>query len=283
MSWFTLAIISIFSISITTLLQRVLMRKEESNPIASAIVFQFLLAAYVFIFALVLGKFTLPPTNISNLRFLVSSVLWAGTTYFSFQAFKLLGAGEVTILISSNAIVSIILSVLFLKEILTLQIITGFALVLGAILVINSQNLSFKSRKGIFLALLTALFSGIAVVNDAFILKTYEAFSFTAIMSLLPGVILILAFPKELNNIKNYFLKRDFRIMLILTFFYSIQAVAYYSAYQIGAPISTLATLTKASIVLTVILAAIFLKERSNLPKKAFAALMVTIGAILLS
>jgi uncharacterized membrane protein len=101
-------------------------------------------------------------------------------------------------------------------------------------------------------------------------------------MSFLPGVILMLAFPRELKNVINYVKKMDFRIMLILTFFYSIQAVAFYLAYQSGAPISTLATLTKASIVLTVILAAIFLKERSNLPKKALAALMVTVGAVLL-
>jgi uncharacterized membrane protein len=102
-------------------------------------------------------------------------------------------------------------------------------------------------------------------------------------MSFLPGVILTLAFPKELKNVKSLFIRKDFRVMLLLTFFYSIQAVAYYLAYQKGAPISTLATLTKASIVLTVILAAIFLKERENLPKKAFAALMITVGAILLS
>lgn len=234
-------------------------------------------------FTISLGKFTLPSPETSYWRFLLSAFLWAGTTYFSFKAIKLLEAGEVTILISSNAIVSIFLGVLLLNEVLTLPIILGFILILGAILLVNSQKYSFKSKKGVIMALLVAIFSGIAVVNDAFILKTYEAFSFTAIISFLPGVILLLAYPRELKNIRSLLIKKDFRVMLILTFFYSTQAVAYYLAYQKGAPISTLATLTKASIVLTVSLAALFLNERSNILKKGVAALMITIGAVLLS
>jgi len=170
-----------------------------------------------------------------------------------------------------------------LNEVLTLTIIFGFIFILGAVLIVNSEKLSFNSKRGVTFSLLVALFSGIAVVNDAYILKSYEAFSFTTIMSFLPGVILALAFPKEIVKIKKILKSREIRWMIVLTFFYAIQAVSYYLAYQGGAPISTLATLTKASIVVTVILAAIFLKERSNLPKKAVAAAMVTIGAILLS
>ena len=283
MSWFTLAIISVLSISVSTLLQRVLMKKEDSNPIASAILFQFLSAGYVFIFAISLGKFIWPTDQDLYPRFILSAFLWAGTTYFSFKAFKLLETAEATIIISSNALVTITLGVFLLKEILTIKIISGIILILGSILVVNSQKLNFKSRKGIVFALFTALFSGIAVINDVYILKNYEVFSFTAIMSLLPGVILLTIFSKEIPNVKKLIFKKDFRIMLILTFFYSIQAVAFYLAYQKGAPISTLSTLTKSSIILTVTLAVLFLKERTNLAIKGLAALMVTIGAILLS
>ncbi|OGM20127.1 hypothetical protein A2714_01050 [Candidatus Woesebacteria bacterium RIFCSPHIGHO2_01_FULL_38_9] len=283
MSWFVLALIAIGTTSITTLIARVLMREEESNPIASAIVFQFMLCVFVAIFTFSLGKFAWPPPDVSILRFLLSAFLWTGSTFFSFQAIKLLGAGETTIIISASAVISIILGVLFLNEVLTLTIIFGFIFILGAVLIVNSEKLSFNSKRGVTFSLLVALFSGIAVVNDAYILKSYEAFSFTTIMSFLPGVILALAFPKEIVKIKKILKSREIRWMIVLTFFYAIQAVSYYLAYQGGAPISTLATLTKASIVVTVILAAIFLKERSNLPKKAVAAAMVTIGAILLS
>jgi transporter family protein len=283
MSWITLAFISIVTTSFSTLIARVMMKDKDSNPIATSILFQFMLCAFVAIFTFMLGKFEWIPADVSYFRSFLSALLWAGSTFFSFKAIKVLGAGETTIIISSSAIVSIILGVVFLGEILTFQIILGFILILGAVFIVNSDKLTFGSRQGVIFSLLVSVFSGAAVVNDAYILKSYDAFSFTTIMSFLPGVILALAFPRETTKIKKLLKGKSIGMMLILTFLYAIQAVSYYLAYQNGAPISTLATLTKASIVLTVILGAIFLRERSNLPKKAVAALMVTIGAILLS
>src|SRR3989344_6091409 len=105
MSWFVLALISIATTSVATLIARVLMKEEDSNPIATAIVFQFTLAAFVLIYALSFGRFVWPSVNDSPIRFLLSAFLWAGTTFFSLKGIKLLGAGESTILVSSSAIV----------------------------------------------------------------------------------------------------------------------------------------------------------------------------------
>ncbi|NMC60639.1 MAG: hypothetical protein GYA51_14835 [Candidatus Methanofastidiosa archaeon] len=46
-------------------------------------------------------------------------------------------------------------------------------------------------------------------------------------------------------------------------------------------PLSKLSPITKASIILIVLLGAIFLKERLNLTKKLIAAVVLSIGAIL--
>ena len=77
---------------------------------------------------------------------------------------------------SGNSLVTITLGVLLLKEVLTLKIISGIILILGSILVVNSQKLNFKSRKGILFALFTVLFSGIAIVNAFIFLKTMKYF-----------------------------------------------------------------------------------------------------------
>lgn len=120
------------------------------------------------------------------------------------------------------------------------------------------------------------------MVNDAIILKTYEAFSYTTVMSFLPVFVLLLLFPKQIIKMPKMFDRKTLPIISILCFFYSIQAITYYLALQEGAPISQLSPMTKSSIVLTIILAAVFLKERSNLLKKSIAAIAVTIGVILL-
>lgn len=70
--------------------------------------------------------------------------------------------------------------------------------------------------------------------------------------------------------------------MLFLTIFYSAQAVAYYLALQVGANASQLAPIYKSNIILTVLLAVIFLKEKENLTRKLSSAALVTIGVLMI-
>lgn len=281
MNWEFFAFISIISTSIAALFERALMRDDTSNPISFAIIFQFVLGAITLCLALVFGKFILPTDGTMWFRYIISAFLWAGSTVASLNAMKLLPVGEAIIIGTFNVIVTITLGIILFNEQLTPNAILGTLLIILAILIVFSEKLSFKSKSGIIFALLSALFGGIAVINDIFILKTYEAFSYTTIMSFLPGLVLLSFFPKQL--IKNYslFNFKIIKTMMLLAFFYSIQAVTYYMAIEQNAPISNLSPLSKSSIILTVLLAAIFLKERTHIPKKIFAAIIVTVGAIL--
>ena len=149
MPWYFFAIVSVFGVSIATLLERVLMKEENSNPISYAIIFQFLVGFISLGFTLLLNKFVLP-TNINLLpRFLVSSFLWAGMTVFNFKAIKTLTAGEITILGTSGTVISILLGVLFLGETLKISGILGILLIFLAIIIINTEKLSFNSKKGV--------------------------------------------------------------------------------------------------------------------------------------
>ncbi len=282
MSWLVLALISIITLSVSSVLSRVLLKKN-SNPVGYAIIFQFVLGLISLLFALTLKRFVLPPADASIPRFVLSAFLWAGSTAFGFQTLKRLNAGESTILASSGTFVTIILGIILLGEVFRTASLIGTAFIFLAVWIITTEKLTFQSRKGIVYGLLSSVFAGVAVVNDAVILKTYEAFSYTAIMSFLPGFILLALFPKQMIKIPKMFDKNTLPLITILCVFYSIQAITYYLALQNGAPISRLSPMIKSSIVLTVILAALFLKERSDLNKKFAAALMVTIGAILLS
>ena len=283
MTWLVLALISLSTLSVASVLARVLLKKEDSNPVGYAIIFQLVLGAISLIFAIALKKFVLPSNETSVIRFIFSTLLWAGSTVFGFQTLKRLSAGESTILASSGTFITIGLGIVFLGEVFKVAAVSGTVLILLAIWIIATGNLNFRSREGIIFGLLSSAFAAIAVVNDAVILKTYEAFSYTAIMSFLPGFILLLLFPKQIVKIPKMFDRKSFFIITILCIFYSIQAITYYLALQNGAPISRLSPIMKSSIVLTVIFAAIFIKERSNLKKKLIAAIMVTIGTILLN
>ena len=281
MNWELFAVMGIITTSIAALFERVLMRDDTSDPISFAIIFQFLLGAITLSLALVFGKFILPTDGTMWFRYIISAFLWAGSTAASLNAMKLLPVGEAIIIGTFNIIVTITLGILLFNEKLSLNTILGTLLIITAILIVFSEKLSFKSRSGIIFALLSAFFGGIAVINDMFILNTYEAFSYTTIMSILPGFVLLLVFPKQL--IKNYrlFNLKIIKTMTLLAFFYSIQAITYYLAIEQNAPISKLSPLSKSSIILTVLLAAIFLKEKTHIPKKILAAIIVTVGAVL--
>ncbi len=284
MSWFLLALVSVVTVSIATLLERVLLKEDESDPVAYAIVFQFLLGAIVFGFTILLHRFTLPDFSpVTVARFLFSAMLWAGSTVFGFHAIKRLSAAEVTILNSSTAVVAVILGIIFLRETVSIKMIVGTALVIGSILVVQSEKLAFQSRRGIAFALLSALCAGIAVVNDVIVLHNLEVFSYVSMMSFLPGIVLLTLFPKKFFVAKQLVLSPIMKGMGIFTFFYALQAVSYYLAYQNGALISHLSPITKSSIILTVILSAVFLKERKQLLKKILASVIVTVGVLLLN
>ena len=281
MPWYFFAIISVLGISIAILLERLLMKEENSNPISYAIIFQFLVGIISLIITVLLNKFVLPENANLLPRFFVSAFLWAGMTVFNFKAIKTLTAGEITILGTSGTVISILLGILFLGETLKISGILGILLIFAAILIINSDKLSFNSKRGVMFALLSAICGGVAVVNDAFILRSYEAFSYMAIISLLPGFILLLLFPKQFLESKKLLNLRGIKLMTIFCIFYSIQGIAYYLAFQKGAPVSQLSPLVRSSIVLTVLLGAMFLKERQNLLKKLFAAVIASAGAIM--
>lgn len=281
MSWEIFALASIITTSIAALLERVLMREDTSDPISFTIVFQFLLGAVTFGFAMIFGKFILPHDSSMWFRYIISGVLWASATVASLKAMKTLHVGEATIIGTSSTIVSIIFGITLFKEQLSLTSIIGILLIFLAIFIVFSEKLSFQSKSGILFAFMSAVFGGVAVINDVIILKTYEAFSYTTLMSLLPGFILLLAFPKHLVKQKKLFTCKFLQTMVLLAIFYSVQAITYYVAIEHHAPISKLSPMIRSSIILTVILAALFLKERTHILKKLIAAVVVTLGTIL--
>jgi uncharacterized membrane protein len=70
--------------------------------------------------------------------------------------------------------------------------------------------------------------------------------------------------------------------LILYCFFYGIQAITYYAALENGALASRMTVIYKSEIFITVMLAAIFLNERSNMKQKLFATVISTIGVILL-
>lgn len=280
MPWIFFAIISIFSMSVANLFQRVLMKDNKSDTVSYAIVFQLVCIVITGIFALWKG-FVLPPPNAPYINFIFSGILYGLGTLCMFQAVKYLEASDAVILSAAGVVITIVTAIVFLHESFSLQKLVGTLLVLVAVFIINKSK-KLILNKGTFFAIGSTVLMSIAVTNDAYILKSYDAISYTPIAFLLPGIVIFLFSPKSIMKIHTVFTGKIFRNMLLLGLFYSVQGMTYYIAMERGAGASQMAPITRATIILTVILAAVFLRERDHLGTKFISAILVTAGVLLL-
>jgi len=280
MNWFFWILISVVTTAGANIFQRVLMREKDSDPYGTAVVFQFATGFLTGLFALWSG-FVLPPIGRYFWNFLGSTFCWGIGSLFLFYAYQALGSSEIAILSAFGSVVTIITSILFLGERFTIEKTVGTVLVLSSILIISRKKGGLSFGKGTIFALIATVLYGLAVTNDAFILRTYNAISYTSVILFLPGFLLIALRPKSVRSFARLTQKKFSKNMALLGIFYSVQAVAYYVALQRGTA-SQVAPIYKANIILTVLLAMVFLKEKDHKWSKLLSTVLVTIGVLLI-
>jgi len=282
MPWIVFGLAAVFFSAISSLLQRVLMKNDKSDAYSYSVVFQLLGALVVGLFAVYSG-FEMPPVQQYPLNFLLLPVLYGIGTYCLFKAYRYLEASEITIVTASRVIVTITSAVILLKEVFDLKQLFGTLLILLSVVLISQRLGKIKLNRGIYYALGMAIFYGLAITNDAYLLKHVDIYSYTAIGFLLPGLFLIVVNPKVLFKLKAFLKGKLFFKMLILDICYGTSAIFFYKAIESGANASQITPILQATVIITVILAAIFLKERDHLVKKFICAVLVTIGVILIT
>ena len=279
MNWIWFALISVIAFSSSALLQRVVMKEENSDPVTSSVIFQLTMAGITLVFALFMG-FNIPSVGLIP-YFMISAVLYAFGTLFFFRAAKELEASELSILAGSGALVTIAASYVFLGERFTGIQLLGVLLILLAVVIVNVRKEKIVFKKGIWMGLLGNTCYALAVVSDGLILRNFDTFSFLAFMNILPATILILAFPQKFPRLIHD-VRHINRNLLAYSAVYVIAAETFYYPLKIGALVSQMSTILKATTITTVLLAMIFLNEKSHPWKKLIGAILTTVGILLI-
>lgn len=283
MNWQVLTILSVFLVSLSTLLQKVLLKNDKSNPIAFAIAFQLFTGFFLILFSLFFGGIQLQ--NISSVAFniVIMTMLYGICNIFIFKAIKHIDLSKFSILFTTRGIFTIIASTILLKEGLnTFQL-------LGAILIMSGVFfVSLKKKKIVFVkedafAFLAAFCFGVALTNDRFILKSLDLNTYLSIAFLLPGIFIAIFNVKALKEIKFFLNKQKLSILVILSFTYALAAIAFFKAIQISSNVSQVSTISLSAVVFTVLLSIVLLKEYENLKMKLVGAILCFIGLILVS
>ena len=282
MNWLLFTLLSVLFVSIAGILQKALMKDDKSNPYAYAVVFQFLVAILNLPIAIVHGFH--PPILSDNLAFfIIAAALWGGGSVFFFKALKLIEASEVTIMSSLRVVITIAASLIFLQEAFNSLKVLGAVAILVSIFLVSNLKKGIRFNKGVTYSVILAVFSGFAIVADGFNVKNYDVISYSAIVNFLIFFILLLCNPKVLKQWRDFVQPNFLKKMLPIGVFATVQGVAFLFALASGGNVSQVGTIRQASVILTVVLAAIFLNEKDNLIRKIIAAILVTFGVILLS
>lgn len=280
-SWQFLVSISISSVAIATLLQKMLLKDDGSDPIAYSIVFQIFTAIIIGIYILFTG-FHLPNIVLLWPNLLAMIFLYAIAGIFSFKSIHFIEASEFTIVYSARSLWAIFTAVLFLSEHFLLLQFIGIFLVLVSIVMVSYKERKFVINKGTWWGLVAACATGIAFVNDAYILRTSSVISYEFLAFLLPALAIWLFNPKSTKHMKKFFHGPTLFKTFLFALLYAIGAFAIYTAYTVARNAAELMAVSQLSTIITVLLAIVFLKESSNLFKKLIAAAIAFAGVVLI-
>jgi drug/metabolite transporter (DMT)-like permease len=281
MTWQLYTIISVLALSSSVLLQKVLLSKFKSDPYAYAVVFQGLVGVLLMIFALLVG-FKLPgiqdlimPVIVSIVAFGLGHIVYAKTL-------QVVEASAFSVLFATQAIWIMLLGILLFNETLTILQIIGAIVIFCSVGLLVKNIKELKLDRGTLLGLLTGLLFGVAITAWSYVGRHTDGISWAAISFIGTSLVAFLARPQSAKHMSKLFRSKVLLSLGVLTVFYAIGSLTMLYAYKEGA-FSIVTPLRQSSIIVTTLLALLFIStERNRIKRKLVAAALCFIGVLLI-
>lgn len=281
MSWQLFTLISVLSLSISVILQRVLIYKDKTDPFAYAVLFQAIvgilvtIAAFYYGFTLVGIETVLVPAFVAIIFFGLGHIVYAKTL-------QKVEASAFSVLFATQAIWLMLLGILLLGETMTTLQVAGTLLIFMSVGLLAKNFKTIFTENGTLLGLLTGLMFGIAIYSWSYVGRFTDALSWTAISFVGTALVAFLARPQSVRKMKPLLKPKVLWKLIALGVFYGIGSLTMLLAYKTGT-FAIVSPLRQTSIIVTVLLALSFLpKERNRVRRKLLAALICTVGVILI-
>lgn len=283
MNWQIILLISVLLYSISIVIQKIILRNKNSDPLSFSILFQLFVGIMILAVGLILNQITLPNIKPILFNIILMVILWTFNNIFLYKAIKFSEASKFSILYSSRAFFTILASSLFLKQLLTINGYIGtFFIILGILFVsIKSHKLTFK--KADIFSILAAAGFGFALTNDKFLLGYFNPYTYAALEFLLSGLFLWIIYPNATKGMQLYFQKIIFIKFAFVSALMTLSIILVYSALKLSTNSSQFASINLLSGVIIVILSIVFLKERSNILQKLAGIILSFVGLMLVA
>lgn len=210
---------------------------------------------------------------------LICGIFGGGFYIASYTAQKHVEAGVTTLVSNIYTPVTIVLATIFLHEGLNLIQIFGTILLLFGIIIVSQKHRISKLKfdKYFLLMLLSGVMLGISLTAERTLQKTT---GFTAgTMFSWWSQCLFLGLSTFITKNKSAYSKKDITITGTLRF---LQLLSWVILTFVVGNLSLVSSITTFKVVLIFIAAAIFLKERTDLPRKIIGSLIALFGLLLM-
>ena len=280
-----LAILAAVFAALTSILAKVGIKNVDSNLATAIRTVVVLIMAFIVV--VITGQFhAVFEVEGKALLFIVLSGITTGLSWlFFFKALQIGDVSKVVPIDKSSIVMTIILSFIILQEPATPLIIAGGAIIaIGTFLLIGKNKSGKKekfSQSYIFLAILGAVFAALTSIlakiginevdsNVATFIRTVVIIIFAWAIVFFQGTI------KDMKEIS----KKSYLFLGLSGLATGLSWLCYFAAIAIG-KVSIVAPIDKFSVVITMILSFIILKEKPT-RNTIVGAIVITIGTVLL-
>lgn len=285
--WIMFAFGSALFAGVTSVLAKVGLQKTDSYLAAALRTIIVLVFSWIMVF--VTGAYSgLSAISAKTYIFLCLSGLATGASWICyFRALSLGDVNKVVPIDKSSTILTMLLAFFFLKEPITLPLLFGMAgIALGTYLMLERKPASLPKEASpgghgwLFYALLSALFASFTSILGKIGMKDVDSNLGTALRTIIVllmawVIVFVLHKQREIKEIT----KKSWFFLLASGLATGMSWLCYYRALQDGRA-SLVVPIDKLSIVVTIVFARLFLKER--LTKKSFTGLTLLVAGTLL-
>lgn len=226
-------------------------------------------------------KFTFPTDWKVYLFLITACVFYAISDRMNTTVRSGIEASTFSIIKQLSTVFMIVAGLLFFKEQFVLKKIIGACLIIFSNILIFYKKGKQKFDKYIFLGILSNIAYSIALFLDVNISDNFNLAFYVASTLLIPALFIMLAERVKFSNIKKEFINGNKKAIIITSLCWGTMIIVLLRAYQLG-DVTTVAPLCALTVIGNVIVGYIFLKEKDNLLKKIFAAILIIISVFLI-
>ena len=283
--WVLFAFASAFFAGVTSILAKIGVKDVDSHVATAIRTIIVLIFSWIMVF-IIGSQSTIVNIDGKTFLFLILSGLSTGGSWLCyFKALQLGDVNKVVPIDKSSTILTMILAFIFLNEKITINMVIGMiGIAIGTYLMIQKKEKAekiVKRKAWLIYALLSALFASLTSILGKVGIENVESNLGTAIRTI---VVLVMAWiivfaTKKQRDIKKID-KRSLIFLILSGVATGASWLCYYKALQDGLA-SIVVPIDKLSILVTVLFAYIFLKEKLS-KKSLLGLILIIVGTILL-